>query len=69
MRELEKGNWRKISSSTISQKEGKIVVEISSAEIFSILLLGDDFGEAKNYLKNYLYSNLKDETRERRLKS
>jgi hypothetical protein len=52
--EMEKGNWRKISSPRISQGEGKIAVEISPAESFLLVLIGDDLGKARNYLNKLM---------------
>jgi hypothetical protein len=51
--EMEKGNWRRISSPKVSQKGNRTAVEISQAERFSLVLLSDDLGKARNYLKTF----------------
>jgi len=52
--EIEKGNWRKISSPMISQQGNKMAVEISPAERFSLVLISDDLGKAKSYLNKLM---------------
>jgi hypothetical protein len=52
--EMEKGNWRKISSPRISQQGNKMAVEIAPVERFSLVLIGDDLGKAKSYLNKLM---------------
>ncbi|MBC7327783.1 beta-galactosidase [bacterium] len=52
--EIEKGNWRKISTPDLHQEKGELVLNIKQAERFSLILLSNDLKKAKNELIKFI---------------